>query len=482
MKTAIGLVLLLVVVSGAYFFLRPSSGGATNFRTAAVRRGTIAATISATGTIEPEELVDVGAQVAGRILTLGRDVRDPNKTIDYNSVVEKDTVLANIDDALYKAQVEQSEAALIRAKADVRQYEAKLLQATQEWKRAEALRPSRAIADSDYDLALANYKAAEAYVAVGEAAIRQAEATLSKDKTNYSYTVIKSPVRGVIIDRRVNVGQTVVASLNAPSLFLIAKDLRRMQVWASVNEADIGRIREGMPVRFSVDAFPGEPFEGTVYQVRMNAQTTQNVVTYTVVVSTDNTSLRLRPYLTANLQFMVEQRNDVLLVPNTALRWKPRPTQVAAEYRDQVASSGKGFGKGERGESGKRGSPGTADAKKEMANAAPANDSVAPAAAAGKGGEGKRMRKSGEAPAGDAPARGRSERGKVWVKTGDFVRPIELLVGVSDGMNTEVESSELKEGMEVVIGEATVAERASDDTTSPFAPKLFPRGGTKRGG
>ena len=147
-------------------------------------------------------------------------------------------------------------------------------------------------------------------------------------RTNLGYTTIKSPVRGVIIDRRVNIGQTVVASLNAPSLFLIAKDLRRMQVWASVNEADIGHIRLDMPVRFTVDAYAGETFHGKVTQIRMNATMTQNVVTYTVVVTTDNSNGKLLPYLTANVQFEMDQRSDVLLVPNAALRWKPQASQM----------------------------------------------------------------------------------------------------------------------------------------------------------
>ena len=170
-------------------------------------------------------------------------------------------------------------------------------------------------------------------MAVGKATIRQNRAALRMAKTNLGYTTIKSPVRGAIIDRRVNIGQTVVASLNAPSLFLIAKDLRRMQVWASVNEADIGRIHVDMPVRFTVDAHAGQTFHGKVTQIRMNATMTQNVVTYTVVVTTDNSNGKLLPYLTANVQFEVDQRSHVLLVPNAALRWKPQASQIDPAVR-----------------------------------------------------------------------------------------------------------------------------------------------------
>ena len=209
------------------------------------------------------------------------------------------------------------------------QLEAKCEQTEQEWKRAESLLATKAIAESDYDTAGPNCKSAKANVAVGKATVRQNKAALRMAKTNLGYTTIKSPVRGVIIDRRVNIGQTVVASLNAPSLFLIAKDLRRMQVWASVNEADIGQIRVDMPVRFTVDAHPGQTFHGKVTQIRMNATMTQNVVTYTVVVTTDNSSGKLLPYLTANVQFEVDKRSGVLLVPNAALRWKPQASQIA---------------------------------------------------------------------------------------------------------------------------------------------------------
>ncbi len=228
------------------------------------------------------------------------------------------------------------------AEADLLQLKAHRDQAAQDWKRGETLRPQNAIADTDYDLAEATFKAAEANVAVGEAVIKQNRASLDLAKTNLEYTVIQSPVEGTIIDRRVNVGQTVVASLNAPSMFLVAKDLRRIQVWASVNEADIGKIHIDMPVRFTVDAYQGETFYGKVAQIRLNAAMTQNVVTYTVVVATDNSDGRLLPYLTANLQFELDQRTDVLLVPNVALRFKPKPEQIEPEAFSNVAEDGRG--------------------------------------------------------------------------------------------------------------------------------------------
>jgi HlyD family secretion protein len=401
-----------------------------SFRETAVTQGELVATIGATGTIEPEEVVNVGAQVVGRIREFGRDPTDPTKPIDYCSAVQEGTVLAYIDDAVYRSQVDGAEAALRRAQADLGQIKAKLLQATQERNRAEQLRQAnarlrktddslRVISDSDYDLAVANHAMAEANVGVAEAAVKQAEAALRQSQTNLDYTIIKSPVKGVIVDRRVNVGQTLVSSLNAPSMFLIAKDLRRMQVWASVNEADIGRITLGLPVRFTVDAFPDDVFEGTVAQVRLNASMTQNVVNYTVVVAFDNSDLKLKPYLTASLRFEIDRRTNVLMVPNMALRWKPRDELLPPELR-----------------------------KAKDADASP------------------------EEPAVPQGAGARNKRGQLWVKSGMYVRPIDVEIGLSDGSQTEVTGKEVKAGLSIVIGEAR-RDSGTADTTNPFTPKFF---------
>jgi HlyD family secretion protein len=420
--------LAVVLLGGGglvYYATHGAAEPAVRFRTAAVARDELLATIGATGTVEPEEVVDVGAQVVGRIKNLGADTTDPNKTIDYGSVVQEGTELARIDDAVYRAQVDQAEASFLRAKADLLQAEAKRYQTEQEWDRARSLLPTKAVAKTDYDLAEANFKAADAAVEVGKATIRQADAMLRLARTNLDYTIIKSPVRGVIIDRRVNIGQTVVASFNAPSLFLIAKDLRRMQVWASVNEADIGRIHRDMPVRFGVDAYPGEVFHGKVVQIRLNATMTQNVVTYTVVVSTDNADLKLLPYLTANVQFVLEARPDVLLVPNAALRWQPLPEQAVPDARGTLAPAASG---------------------------------------------------AGEPPAAKSGDVARPRHGRVWVHDGELARPIEVAVGLSDGSLTEITpltADEVKEGMDVIVGE--IRDEPSAETTNPFVPNMFRR-------
>jgi HlyD family secretion protein len=332
-RIAAAVVAAALVGGLAWLRLRPAPTAVPAFRTVAVQRGDLHVTVGATGTIEPEEVVDVGAQVIGMIREFGRNPGDESRRVDYGSVVEEGTVLARIDDTFYEAQRDQAQANAQRARADRLQLEAKLRQAEREWERAQRLRRTGVMSEADYDVALANVETARSSLAVGEASIVQADAALRQAEINLGYTTIRSPVRGVIVDRRVNIGQTVVSSLNAPSLFLIAKDLGRLQVWASVNEADVGRIRPGQPVTFTVDAYPGEQFRGQVAQLRLNATMTQNVVTYTVVVTTDNADGRLLPYLTASLHFTVEERQGVLLVPNAALRWQPDPQEIAPEAR-----------------------------------------------------------------------------------------------------------------------------------------------------
>jgi len=271
-------------------------------------------TLVVTGTVKPEEVVEVGAQVNGMVVALGTDPADPNKLLDQGSMVRKGTVLAQIDPTIYKAQVDYAEASLSRAKADLMQLVAKCNQMKQEWLRAQSLMPQKAIASSDYDLAEANCQIATENVGAGRAAVQQCEASLQVAKTYLSYTVITSPIDGVILDRRVNVGQIVCATFNVPGLFMVAKDLRRTQVWASVEESDIGRIHPGLPVRFTVDAYPGEKFDGKVSRIRLNPVTTPSGATYTVVVATDNARAML-PYLTAKLCFDTQIKGS----PETAV-------------------------------------------------------------------------------------------------------------------------------------------------------------------
>ncbi len=325
-KSLIFLAGLAGVVGGvAAWYVHETADRPSTFRTVSVERGNLLATINATAVIEAEEVVDVGAQIAGMVQAFGHDLQDPSKNIDYGSHVEVGTVLAQIDPALYKAALHQAKANLDNAVAMLEQAKTNLKLSQENWQRAITLHDRKVMSQADYDSAQADLETKTPALDAAQAAVEVAKANLETAQTNVNYCTITSPVKGVIVDRRVNMGQTVVSSLSAPSLFLIARDLTRMQLWASVNEADIGQIHAGQPVQFTVDAFANTTFRGEVSQIRLNANMTQNVVTYTVVVTTDNSSGRLLPYMTANVKFEVAKRNKVLLVPSAALRGNPSP-------------------------------------------------------------------------------------------------------------------------------------------------------------
>ena len=430
----------LAVIGGAgAWWMLHQRDRAPMFHTAAVKRGDLVAVISATGTVEPEQVVDVGCQVNGLLIAFGKDVN--GNSVDYGSIVEQGGVVARIDDTLYvaavnmdKASLEQARANLVNAKANVLLMKAKLWEAEVDWRRAQKLGPGQALAPTTYDQYKANYEEAKANLAVAVAQVDMAAAavslaveTLKKDEANLAYCTVKSPVAGVVVDRRVNIGQTMVASMSAPSIFLIAKDLKRIQVWASVNEADIGNIHRGQPVNFTVDTFGDQVFHGAVGKVRLNATMSQNVVTYTVEVNYDNSDGKLLPYLTTNLQFEIGRRQNVLLASNASLRWTPRFNRTAFE-------SGR--------------APNTA-------------------AVASRRGEGE-----------VAPSGGPESHGTVWVPQGDTVRPINVHVGLTDGVWTEVSGEGLTEGMRVVTDEG---KRESGGSQSEGASPLIPQRGGFRG-
>lgn len=412
-RVLIWVCVLAAVGIGAYYYFAGEASAPVAYRTADVEKRDMVLTIDATGTVEPEELVNVGARVSGEIVSFGKD--NAGKEVDYGSEISEGTVIALIDDEIQKSNLLQAEANLEKAKASQKQAqanlkvaEANLRQAERNWKRAKALGVSEALSQASYDSYLSAWEQTSAQIDVARAQILQAdaevvscEADVKLARRNLSYCVITAPVDGVVIDRIVSVGQTVVSSMNASSLFLIAKDLKRMEVWASVNEADIGSIFKGQDVEFTVDAFPGEKFFGKVNKVRLNATMSQNVVTYIVEVSTDNSNGKLLPYLTANLSFIVKQSKGVLTVPNSALRWVPDVSMLAEGVNTEIP-------------------------------------------------EGKRL---------------------VWVQAPENkVKPIAVSIGINDGAYSEVSSPEIKEGMKVITG----GEIAKGKTTSqnPFMPKM----------
>ncbi len=507
-RNMLWLVLVLLVGGGGYlaWHLIHPRGAAVTYRTAPVAKGDLLATIGATGSLEPEEAIDVGAQVAGQISRFGAD---HGKPIDRRSFVKAGDLLAEIDPSLYKmelesaqaqlaqsnaqlaqsnaqlaqsdAQLAQSDANVVKAQADIQQMEAKATQAEQDWTRAQQLRKGSpdAMAATSYDGYKAAYLTATANVASAnaakvqveaaktqakagreqalaaieqaKAAIKQTQAAVDRAQRNLDYCTITSPVDGVVIDRRVNIGQTVVSSLNAPSLFLIAKDLTRMQIWVSVNEADIGSIHNDQPVTFTVDARPGVTFPGKVTKVRFDATMTQNVVTYPVEVLALNPDGLLYPYMTTNVQFELDKRTGVLKVPNAALAYMPlAQEQVAPEFRVELEKLAQRAGSSEASQPVCE--PPPDGAAQESTASQPANDGHKHPYAGAQG------------------AKKSHNQGMLWVAQGEFLRPIKVRVGMSDGAMTEVEGPELQEGLAVVVAEQR-QKAAPQGGANPFVPQ-----------
>jgi HlyD family secretion protein len=308
---------LLVIAGGMAWYLRSHAASATRYETTPVSRGRVIARVTATGTLSALVTVQVGSQISGRISDI---------LVDFNSPVRKGQVLARIDSLLLDAAVEQARANGMAAQGDLATAKAHAVDAQRQYVRARDMRAQSLIAQADVDTAQANAEAAQAQVASAEGHLAQVRAALRQAQVNLGYATIASPTDGVVVSRNVDVGQTVAASLQAPTLFLIAQDLRRMQVDTSVAEADVGHLQAGMKATFTVDAYPGEQFTGTVRQVRDSPQIVQNVVTYDAVIDVSNDALKLKPGMTANVTFVYADRDNVIRVPNSALRFRP-PTE-----------------------------------------------------------------------------------------------------------------------------------------------------------
>jgi HlyD family secretion protein len=301
----------------ASLWLRPDRPSPPAYDTVETDRGDIALRVAATGKLSALVTVDVGSQVSGRIQSLA---------VDFNDRVHAGQVIARIDPALFEAAVHRAEANLSVAEAAIEQNRILLAEAQRQQRRITELRERGLVAESELDAALAEVATRRATLRSAEAGRVQAQATLNEAQTNLRYTDIISPTDGIVLTRAVNVGQTVAASLQAPILFTIAQDLAKMEVIAAVSEADIGRLESGQAVSFSVDAFPERRFAGTLRQIRNAAAADQNVVTFDAVIDVDNADLSLRPGMTATVSILVAAREDVVRVPNTALRFRPTET------------------------------------------------------------------------------------------------------------------------------------------------------------
>jgi HlyD family secretion protein len=422
------IVVCLALAGGAFTAVRIRQSRAKEqpgFETARVDRGRIVAKVTATGTLSAIVTVQVGSQVSGTIAALHAD---------FNSTVTKGQLVAKIDPRLFDAAVQQSRANVAAANGNLAKAKAQAVDAERQAKRNAELRSRNLIAQADYDTAQANADAASAGVAAAAGAVEQAQAQLHQAEVNLAYTNITSPTSGTVISRNVDVGQTVAASLQAPTLFLIAEDLRKMQVDTSVAESDIGKLRQGMRATFTVDAYPNERFTGAVRQVRNAPQTVQNVVTYDAVIDVVNADLKLRPGMTANCTFIYAEKDDALRVPNAALRFRP---------------------------------------PRELLGSPSADSPQGPSAQGGRGGSSARRDGGGAGRSGDQRAGALPEKKTVWVLRGGKAQPVTVKTGVSDGSLTEILEGELSEN-DAVITDVT---GGSDSASAARAPQPggFPR-------
>jgi HlyD family secretion protein len=381
-----------------------------HYRLAPVVRGEITSVVNSTGTVDPVRRVQVGCFVSGPI---------ENLYVQHNDEVKAGDLMAEIDPRIYNAQVARDEAALATAKAEVERTNALLEQARNDEQRAKALQQENKeyISDTEMDQFKYNRMSLEAQLEVAQASVSQAEANLKNSQDYLEYTKIKAPEDGIVIDSKIEQGQTVVAQFQTPELFVLAPNMReKMRVVASVDEADIGLIQEAKrkqnKVQFTVDAYPDDLFEGTIYQVRLNPTTTQNVVTYPVIVEAPNPELKLLPGMTASLSFQIEKHKDVVKIPNAALRFYPKLEQVCQEDRKLLEGTLEETESSDEDE-----------------------------AAAG--------RRSAEE---TAVAKRNRHRRHVWIIEGDLLRAVEITTGINDYKFTEMVSGELKDGQELVTG------------------------------
>ncbi len=416
----LGVVVVLGALAyGGYRYQKAHAAPEISWKTAPVEKKKIAARVTASGTLQATVTVQVGAQVSGRIAKL---------MVDFNSTVKKGQLVAKIDPQLFQAAVEQAHASWVSSKASVAKAEAQEKDAVLSLQRTKALADQALASAADLQTAQTNLDVAKAATDVSKASLEQATANLHQAQVNLSYTDIFSPIDGTVISRSVDVGQTVAASLQAPVLFTIAEDLRKMQVHTNVAEGDVGRLEPGMDATFTVDAFPGQTFKGKVGQIRNAAQTVQNVVTYDAVIDVDNSDLRLRPGMTATVTIIYAERDDAIAVPNAALRFHP-PAEAASAMGMPSGSSSARHPHGPRPPS-----------------------SAAPAA-------------SGGGPHG--------ERKEVFVLRDGKPEAKWIATGLSDGTVTELVKGDLQPGDEVVTDVVVGGKPASSGTQPPRMGRMF---------
>ena len=483
-------VALLVIAAGAgaagWWYLRGEASAPT-YRFAKVERGPLTATVSATGTLNPVVSVSVGTQVSGQIKEL---------FVDFNSPVKKGQLIARIDPETFEYRLRQAQADVDAARSAVYRAQVNLANAKRDLARTRELVERNFVSPADLDRAQAQFDLAQAELRTAQATFAQREAQLASAQVDLARTQIRAPVDGVVIKRSVDVGQTVAASLQAPELFVIAKDLRDMQVETSIDEADVGRIRVGQRATFTVDAFPGRTYSGEVKQVRKAAQTVQNVVTYTVLVSASNESGELMPGMTANVRIVTDTRDSVLKVPNAALRYRP-PGESPAPSGDARRSEVPGTGAG--GAAAQLRERLVAELKLDAEQQARLDPILAemrsrfmalrdlPEEARAKAAGGiradirarieqilqpeQKTRYAEIVAELGARAGAPASRGRIWVLRNGKPTPIDVRVGLTDGTASEISGPGVVEGLEVIVGQQGGTNSAPAQKGAP--PRMF---------
>ena len=493
MKRATTVLLLIAAIgAGAGAFYYRHNGNEVQVNTSSVSRGEIVDTVGATGTLQAVVTVQVGSQVSGTINWLGAD---------FNSIVKKGQVIARLEPSLFEAEVAQAKANLIKSQADVEHNKVALTDAQQKYARTKELAARNLLPQSDLDAAKIAVDSAEAMLRSSEATVEQAKATLNQNQVNLEHSIIEAPIDGIVTQRSVDVGQTVAASMQAPTLFIIAADLTKMQVNANIDEADVGRIRPHQHVTFRVDAYPTDVFEGTVAQIRLQPVVVQNVTTYGTVIDVPNAELKLKPGMTANVKVEIARKSDTLRVPNTALRFRPTTDMFTALNQAippevQFAGGGRNGPRGPgAGGSGRSGGPsGSGESGGSSATAASsASQTLAtpqPPQAAKKPSELLKpkygsIQQAQTIDALFAPLPTVETRGRVWLFIDHQLKPVNLRLGITDGTNTELLSGELQDKTEVVTsitGLGPTRATGNTGTGNPLMPGGRGPGGFGGGG
>jgi HlyD family secretion protein len=554
MKRAVTVLVIIAAIgagAGAYYIRRGAPD--VQVQTSPITPGDIVDTVGATGTLQAVTTVQVGSQVSGNIAWLGAD---------FNSIVRKGQVIARLDPSLFEAQLQQARANLsqtranlAKAESDLEQRKVQLQDAQQKYTRAKELAARSLLPQSDLDsakvavdMAQAALVSQQATVTQARAAVSQSQASVNQNQVNVDHTIIAAPIDGIVTQRNVDVGQTVAASMQAPTLFIIAADLTKMQVNANIDEADVGRIRPAQHVTFRVDAYPTETFEGSVSQIRLQPVVVQNVTTYGTVIDVPNAQLKLKPGMTANVKIEIAKRSDALRIPNAALRFRPT-TDLFAALNQPVPPEVQGGGRGGRGGFGNRAGGTAASAQQSSPGAVPQGSSGAQEAPHADGGGRRgfdparmmerfksmspdeqkrfiaRMKERGQDTSAfekqaaqdshssngsqpsaasalrqkyGAPANGQTaqtidalfpplptveSRGRAWLFIDHQLKPVNLRLGVTDGTYTELLSTELQPGMEVVTGVTGLgAMRNTGGQQGTGNPLMPQRGGPPGGG